>query len=301
MAKRVKWSYHFGPALVSLTCGLLLFLFFSGFWQNPRQVEASKSTEEGIQEVTSSALATLPTPAATPTPIPSEEPEPNYTGYCLNVPVIFYHHVQPMAEAQAQWHAQFTVDSGVFDAQMAYLVGQGYTPISAKQLADVLINKRGLPSKPVVVTIDDGYEDIYKYAYPIIQKYGIQISLAISTGLLNNPNYMSWDQLKQMAGSGNVTFYNHSWSHANIAGVSRDKALYEVSTAKKQLSEYLDSNNNVFFYPYGGINNVATDVLRENEYAVGFSTLPGTIQCDSFLMSLHRTRIGNSALSSYGL
>lgn len=234
-------------------------------------------------------------------PKPSPSPIPVYSGFCLNVPVIFYHHIQPLAEAKAQGHQSLTVDSGIFDAQMAYLVSHGYTTISAEQLVAALAGHSGVPAKSIVVSMDDGYDDIFKYAYPIIQKYGIVASLAISTGLLNNPGYMNWDQLRQMGGSGKVFFYNHTWSHANLAGATKNKAEYEVSTAKKQLAENLGSNSSVLFYPYGASNDMVTQVLARNGYIAAFTTLPGTLQCSGFMMSLHRTRIGNLPLASYGL
>ncbi|MFI5206018.1 MAG: polysaccharide deacetylase family protein, partial [Candidatus Paceibacterales bacterium] len=239
---------------------------------------------------------TVAAPVASPTPAPVV-----YGGYCLNVPVIFYHHIQPLAEAKTLGHAQLTVDSGIFDSQMAYLVSHGYTTISADQLAQALVNHGLVPSKSIVVSADDGYDDFYTYAYPIIQKYGLTVNLAIPTGLLNNSGYMNWDQLKQMVGSGKIFVYNHTWSHANLVGASSEKAQYEVSTAKKQLSENLDRNSDVFFYPYGNENNAAIGTIKANGYNAAFTTIPGMTQCDSFLMGLHRTRIGNSPLASYGL
>lgn len=251
--------------------------------------------------VISGSPAIIAIPSPTPTPTPSPEPAPVYTGYCLNVPVIFYHHIQPLAEAKVQGHGSLTVDNGIFDGQMAYLTSHGYTTISAEALAAALIGHQGLLGKSIVVTMDDGYADIFTYAYPIMQKYGITVSLAIPTGLMNNPGYMNWDQLRQMTGSGRVFVYNHTWSHTNLAGATKDKVEYEVSTAKKQLTEYLGKTSTVLFYPYGATNNTVIGVLAANGYNAGFTSIPGSTQCDSFMMSLHRTRIGNSSLASYGL
>ncbi|MBI5122828.1 hypothetical protein HZA75_03130 [Candidatus Roizmanbacteria bacterium] len=52
-------------------------------------------------------------------------------GYCIYVPMLTYHHIQPEAEAKVQGHAQLTVDSGIFDSQMSYLVANGYHTISS--------------------------------------------------------------------------------------------------------------------------------------------------------------------------
>lgn len=254
-----------------------------------------------VSEATEESMPIIRAPSATSSATPSATPEPVYTGYCLKVPVIYYHHVEPLAQAKTEGHAQLTVDSGVFDTQMAYLSSHGYTTFSAEQLINALITKSGLPGKPIVVTADDGYSDFYTYAFPILQKYHIVASLAIPTGLMGNDGYMNWDQLKQMVGTGQIFAYNHTWSHTNLGGGSRDKDQFEVSTAKSQLQSNLGKSSNVFFYPYGGESKTATDILSANGYNAAFSTIPGIVQCDSFLMSLHRTRIGNSSLAAYGL
>lgn len=226
---------------------------------------------------------------------------PAYKGYCLNVPVIYYHHVQPMVEARAKGKESLTVDNRIFESQMAYLSLKGYSAISASQLTNALIAKSGLPAKPVIITFDDGYSDFYTYAYPTLQKYHLVASLAIPTGLLGNAGHMSWDQLKQVLEGGQIFVYSHTLSHANLTKVSTKKAQHEIVTAKKQLQQFLDKSSNVFFYPYGAVNSSVISVLRANGYQAGYTTKPGSVQCDSFLMSLHRTEIGNSSLASYGL
>ncbi|MBI3341556.1 hypothetical protein HY024_00375 [Candidatus Curtissbacteria bacterium] len=125
-----------------------------------------------------------PIPTPTPTPTPSPTPTPVYTGYCLNVPVIFYHHIQPLAEAKTQGHESLTVDNGVFDTQMAYLKSKGYTTISAQQLANALFSKQGVPGHSIVVSVDDGYSDFFSYGYPIAQKFSFTLTVVPITWLL---------------------------------------------------------------------------------------------------------------------
>lgn len=280
---------------------ILVFISLGLIFATPKLAKGDHLGENTAVEATISAAtaeATLPVPSQSPSPLPAPVV---YSGFCLNVPVIFYHHIQPLAEAKAKGHESLTVDSGTFDSQMAYLVSRGYTTISAEQLVAALAGHTGLPGKSIVVSIDDGYDDMFTYAYPIVQKYGTVVNLAIPTGLMNNPGYMNWDNLRQMNGSGKVFIYNHTWSHANLVGASAEKAQYEISTAKKQLAENLGRSSSVFFYPYGTENNAAVETLEANGYGAAFTTIPGTTQCDSFMMSLRRIRIGNSALASYGL
>lgn len=241
----------------------------------------------------SSNLESSPSP--TPTPIPT------FTGYCINVPVLLYHHVQPDSEAKRLWQEALSVDSNIFDQQMSYLVSQGYTAISAKQLVGALLSHTSLPQKSIVLTFDDGYKDVYSYVYPILQKYQIIANLMIATGLVGESDYLSWGEIEEMGRSGLVYFTNHTWSHYPIDQGGYDKVKYEIQTGRKQLEEHVGQNVNIFTYPYGSFNNEAIKVLREDGVLGAFSTIPGFWQCDSFIMTLHRNRVGNAPLSEYGL
>jgi len=223
------------------------------------------------------------------------------TGYCLTVPVLFYHHVEPLQEAAKQGHAQLTVDSAVFDSQMAYLVQSGYTSYSAEELVTALKSHTPLPQKSIVITFDDGYDDAYTYAFPILKKHHLKGNFMIPTGLVGKLDYMTWEQLQDMKKDSSMSIYNHTVSHASLGGEGREKVLYEIAYANQQLSDHLGMKSTIFTYPYGSFSDVVMQVLSETGFTAAFTTLPGEVQCDTTLMQLHRTRIGNSPLSFYKL
>jgi len=223
------------------------------------------------------------------------------TGYCVTVPILFYHHVEPIQEAAKQGHAQLTVDSALFDSQMAYLVQSGYTSFSAEELVAALQSHTPLPQKSVVITFDDGYDDAYNYAFPILKKHHLKGNFMIPTGLVGSLDYMTWEQLQEMKKDSSMSLYNHTVSHASLGGEGREKVLYEIAYANQQLSDHLGVKSNVFTYPYGSFSDVVMQVLSETGFIAALTTLPGDVQCDTMLMHLHRTRIGNSPLSFYKL
>ena len=233
-----------------------------------------------------------------PTPVPTNTIPP---GFCLSVPVIFYHHVEPMAQATTAGHAQLTVDSEKFESHMQYLNDRGYTSITAEELVTAVTTHTSLPGKPIVVSIDDGYSDIYNYAFPILKKYNIKTSLFISTGLLGNSGYMTWENLREMVGSGLVSVYNHTWSHYSLGRGDSSKIAYEIDTAQGQFQEYLGKKPTIFAYPYGITSQAAVDVLQKSGFAGAFTTASSWYQCDSRLYFLPRIRIGNASLSYFGL
>ena len=158
-----------------------------------------------------------------------------------------------------------------------------------------------LPPKSIVVTIDDGYKDDFDYILPIIKKYNITVNLMIATGLVDGSDFLSWDQINQLKQSGLVYFTDHTWSHYPVSRGPQSKIQFEIQTAKQQLEQHTGQTINIFTYPYGSFNQNAISTLQSDGFIGAFSTIPGFLQCDSFIMSLHRNHIGNAPLSYYGL
>ncbi len=78
---------------------------------------------------------------------------------------------------------------------------------------------------------------------------------------------------------------------------------FEISTSQTQLQQNLGRQNTVFAYPNGagyGLNFVH-ELLAKYGITGAFSTIGGTYQCDSFIYSLHRTRIGDTTFPAYGI
>ncbi len=287
------------PVILSLTfLAAALIIKVSHFGK--AQPIPEKTQTLGVQSIDSVKAKESPSPS----PNPSQQTRPatsaNYSGFCLNVPILMYHHIQPETLAKQKGQTSLTVDAGTFENQMKYLAGRGYQTISADQLAQALINHQKL-GRSIVLTFDDGYADFYTYAYPIITKYHLIANLMIATGLLQNPDYLTWQQLKDLNSSGIVFAYDHTWSHRNLGSASTDIISREVLTAKSQLQANLGKPVDIFAYPYGSENQTVINFLKTNGFIAALSTFSGQVQCDSFLMTLHRTRIGNSALSAYGI
>lgn len=244
-------------------------------------------------------LFTMITPKITPTPVQIEQIQ---SGFCLTVPVLMYHHVENLSIAVKENRASLSVDPEIFEQQMAYLVKNGYTSIKADTLIQALLLKQPLPKKSIVVSLDDGYSDMFTNAFPIAKKYGVILNLMIPTGLMGNPGYLTWEQINTMVTSGMTSVFNHTWSHFSLTTGSHDKVIKEVSTAQQELHSHVGNVPKILTYPYGTYNtSIISTLTKELHFVGGFSTNPGTVQCDSRIMALPRTRIGNLPLSSYGI
>ena len=70
------------------------------------------------------------------------------------LPVLMYHKIS-LTEADG-----LTVKQTEFESHLSYLHAQGYTPISFSDLSDILNHTEARPAKPVIITFDDGYQNI---------------------------------------------------------------------------------------------------------------------------------------------
>lgn len=262
---------------------------------------------------TPSATPTVSTHSAsiiTPTMTPKETmPATTSADFCLNVPVLMYHHVQPMPIAAPRGQSSLTVDTSVFDQQMHYLITHGYKTISAEELVLAIRNHIYIPPTDIVVTLDDGYADNYTDAFAVAKKYNVILNMMIPTGLLNthpintDNYYLSWQQLKEMVDSGLVNAYDHSWSHYPMGTGDIIKNQFEILTPKQQLEQNLGKPVDIFTYPYGSGEDMpwVMDLLQKDGFIGAFSTIDGTKQCESYIMSLHRTRVGSAYFPDFGI
>ena len=297
--QRKQKAYSFYSRIIIvllLTVLLYIFLNFSaGFKVN---YSYKNFSDDQISPIVASKSAIVITPYPTLSPKPTQTV---LSGYCLKVPVLMYHHIQPEFDASKLGQTSLTVDNQIFAIQMQYLSQNGYTPIWASDLALALINKSSLPGKPIVITMDDGYEDNYIYALPVLRQYGFKANIMLATGLMGNKDMLSWDHVKTLKDSGLIYFTNHTWSHYAVNRGSQQTIEAEIDTGANQIQSYTGQTVNMFTYPYGAYNDNAITTLVKKGYLGAFSEIPGQYQCDSFLMTLHRTRVGNGTLSSYGL
>ena len=75
------------------------------------------------------------------------------------VPILVYHRVSDTDTNPS------TLTVADFEAQLKFLVDNGYHVIAPDDLLDAWANGKTLPSKPIVLTFDDGHEDIFKNVF----------------------------------------------------------------------------------------------------------------------------------------
>ncbi len=168
----------------------------------------------------------------------------------FDLPILMYHHVSQTVPGDALT-AGLTVTTTGFEQELQYLKCAGYTAVTMAQLFAAMDGKAVLPRKPVMLTFDDGYDDGYTQAFPLLQKYGFAGSFAIITGLVEGGGpYMSWAQIREMADAG-MEMTSHTVTHIDL-GTSDDATdRDQLATSKQALQSQTGRPVEFLVYPSG--------------------------------------------------
>lgn len=207
------------------------------------------------------------------------------------MPVLLYHYIGPVPNSHDKVRKELSVSIENFEAQMKFLGENGYEPVTLGYTPYVF-NGSLSPSgkKPVVLTFDDGYTDFYFNAFPILKKYGFHAVSFIPTGLMNKSYYMTWDQIKEIQGSGLVEFESHSVNHVNLAQSGSSRLVWELTESKKILEEVTKHPVYYLAYPFGTYNMHVAEVAKSLGYQGSFTERVKKASVTSFTMP--RLKVG---------
>jgi len=197
--------------------------------------------------------------------------------YKKEIPIIYYHRIVESLD-EAGKHGIY-VTSEQFDKHLNYLKRSGFKTITFEEALE--IKNRGLQGKYVIISFDDGYEDNYRLAFPILKKYGFKAIIFLVAGL----EYNSWDsksnepklkmmnkeQILEMQDYG-IEFGSHTLSHTDLTKISIEEAKKELSESKKILEEKLGREIKSFAYPYGNCNDEVKKIAHEVGYQSVYAT-----------------------------
>ncbi len=101
----------------------------------------------------------------------------------LLVPIFMYHHVSNLP-VRNYLDSVLTVTTTNFNSQLGWLQQQGYHSITQTELFDALYYGKVLPTHPMILTFDDGYEDVYTDALPALLAHHYRGVFYIFTGMI---------------------------------------------------------------------------------------------------------------------
>jgi peptidoglycan/xylan/chitin deacetylase (PgdA/CDA1 family) len=241
-----------------------------------------------------SATATVTVePSTTPTSPPTLTPTPTWVAQGPDhvlVPIFMYHHI-----AISPIGSRYYVAPQNFESHLKLLHDWGYQTISTSLLVQAITQGASLPPHPIIITFDDANADNYTNAFPIMKKYGFTGVLYVPYTYIGVPNYLTVDQIHEMAAAG-WEVGSHTLTHpSNFLVLSPAALRNEIVESRQKLEALLGLPILTFAYPFGENSDGAVDYVHFAGYiagmgATGFTADQGT----SNLFVLQRVEIRGS-------
>jgi peptidoglycan/xylan/chitin deacetylase (PgdA/CDA1 family) len=202
--------------------------------------------------------------------------------------VLTYHYIQEVKVPDVMTQA-LSVSPQTFENQLLALKSQGHQFISLSQLEVGL--QQGLPEQAIALTFDDGYEDFYLHAYPILTRNQIPAALFVSNGLLDRFQYLKTSQLLRLNQDPLITIAGHTLHHPDLTLSSLQSARDEILNGKKKLEELVGKEVVYFAYPYGTYTDRVIALVKEAGFRMAFTTQGGKVQQGDNLLLLKRVSV----------
>ncbi len=107
--------------------------------------------------------------------------------------VLNYHRIDdPRQPGFDSYKPNVSATPAAFQQQMEYLK-QHFHVISLGQLAGWLKGECELPSRAALITFDDGYQDNFSNAYPMLQSLSLPATIFLCTGCIGAERPLYWD------------------------------------------------------------------------------------------------------------
>jgi peptidoglycan/xylan/chitin deacetylase (PgdA/CDA1 family) len=204
------------------------------------------------------------------------------------LPILMYHSISNREELTHPYYRTVTSPE-VFAVQMQYLHQNGYSTVGLSEAVKWLEAPCNGCQRRVVITFDDGFQDFYTNAFPILSRYGFNATMFLPTAYIgkatqsfNGVKCLTWGEVRELRNVG-VEFGSHTATHPQLKSLKDQDVQREVERSKKTLEEELDCAITSFAYPYAfpetdrAFTARLRSHLQEAGYETGVSTIIGTV------------------------
>ncbi len=145
-----------------------------------------------------------------------------------------------------------------FEAQIKYLYDNGYAFLFPEEIS--LADKY---KKSVVITFDDGYDCLYKFALPILKKYNAKATVYVVSNMVGSEYYCTQGQLREMSDSNAFCVYSHTKTHPYLTDISDMQMEYEFRESNTVLYNITKREVTSIAYPYGFYDDRVIDIAKK--------------------------------------
>ncbi len=217
----------------------------------------------------------------------------------MKTPFLLYHKID-FPSVDVRIRGAFT-SARRFARQIAYLKKRKFQFYTVSELIGLYRNDGKFPAGGIAVTFDDGWQDNYVNAFPILQKFGVKATIFLVTSCIGQTSakvtpdgegaraHLSKAQIIEMSQRG-IEFGSHSVNHKLFHEITPPEIEFEVKESKNQIESLLQKECSIFAYPAGFYTEFAKEAIEKVGYNAAFSTVYGANQTID-LYALNRVEI----------
>ena len=225
------------------------------------------------------------------------------------IPVLNYHAIDDTDNINSSPNVSVSLAS--FREQIGWLHKEGYKSVTTEELNGLLFQKKPIPGKHVLITFDDGYFSLYKYALEILSEFGFTATLFLSTsfigktydqsdfGFVNHDRQLTWQEIKELAANG-WSIQSHGNAHTRMTHLDLESVKNEVTLSKSIIEQNLGTKVDAFAFPYGIYNKAVIDQLKAAGYTSSYTVHSGKLYPSANRFLIPRIEINNQdSMDSY--
>jgi peptidoglycan/xylan/chitin deacetylase (PgdA/CDA1 family) len=210
----------------------------------------------------------------------------------LKVPILTYHSIDKSGSV-------ISTAPDVFRRQMRYLSENRYNAVTLHEFISSLSEDNTPFLKTVVLTFDDGFQNFFSEAFPVLEEYGFRATVFLVTDFCGKKNdwagnppalppskILSWEEIKELHKYG-IEFGGHTRTHPDLTKIPDSRAEREIVESKAAIENFLGSQAASFAYPFGKFNASVKRTV-EKSYKAACSTNLGKVRSGSDFFSLER-------------
>lgn len=206
----------------------------------------------------------------------------------FHIPFLMYHSISDDTEQEVHPYFKVNTSPETFNEHMKFLNENNYTVISLYNIGEKLKSKE-TDKKCVVITFDDGFQDFYTNAFPILEKYRFTATMFLPAAYINDKKnsfkgkeYLNWREIRELHGN-NVTFGSHTMTHPKLVSLTETEVKNELCESKKVIEDKIGTPIETFSYPFAfpeenkNFKYFIKKTLQGCGYKIGVTTILGTV------------------------
>ena len=211
------------------------------------------------------------------------------------VPILMYHRINVVTVRTPASSRPLSVHPADFARQMRWLARNGYHTITQRQLFDALMCGRSLPRRPILLTFDDGYRDVFFNASPVLLRLNMRATAYVVTDRISGPDisFLTWNLLHALERRG-IEIGSHTRAHRDMTSLSDAAMLADLTKSRLVLERRLGHPVPWLAYPFGSYDGRVERLARRAGYLLGVTTEPGAVQSARRPLALPRLRVLDS-------